>query len=85
MDTIVSNKNLLLQPLSQEQYLEMAKSVLDKNAGVVEAIRAGKGKGKIMYLVGQMIRTGEKGRLEPIRAQSILEELLNLDESLKVK
>ena len=73
---IVKSENLLLQTLSREHYVQLAKSVIERHESVAESAKAEGGSPKIMFLVGQMIREGEKGRVEPPKAKSILEEVL---------
>lgn len=73
---IVKNGNLVLQPLSRNYYVQLAESVIKQNESVAEAAKAKNGSRKIMFLVGQMIREGGTGRIEPQKAKTILEETL---------
>ncbi|SMR56273.1 unnamed protein product [Zymoseptoria tritici ST99CH_1A5] len=76
---LIEQNNLLLRPLTSEEYVALAKEILAENDGVVEMVRkdAKKGKeGKLMYLVGQMVRKGEEGTVEPERAKEVLGELI---------
>lgn len=73
---IVEEENLAFKPLAREDYLALAETVIQSEAEVAKEIRE-KGKtGKIGWLVGQMMRLGDKGRMEASRAREILGELL---------
>ena len=73
---IVKSAKLVLQPLSRNHYVQLAESIIKENESIAEAAKAKNGSRKIMFLVGQMIRKGETGRIEPQRAKAILEEIL---------
>jgi aspartyl-tRNA(Asn)/glutamyl-tRNA(Gln) amidotransferase subunit B len=74
VEEIVKEENLLLQPLSRDEYVVMAKRLLAKHDDIVQAIRKGQ-VGKVMFLVGQMMRQGE-GRIEASKAEEVLKELI---------
>jgi aspartyl-tRNA(Asn)/glutamyl-tRNA(Gln) amidotransferase subunit B len=74
VEQIVKEDNLLLHPLSREEYIDMANKLLVKHDDMVQAIRKGH-EGKVMFLVGQMMRQGE-GRIEATRAEDVLRELI---------
>ena len=78
VDEILKSEKLLLEPLSHDFYLELAKSVIQEHESVAAATKAKGGDGKAMFLVGQMIRKGERGRIEPKRAKAVLEEVLRI-------
>ena len=73
---IVKSGNLVLQPFSRNHYVQLAEAVIRQNESVAEAAKAKNGNRKIMFLVGQMIREGGTGRIEPQKAKAILEEIL---------
>ncbi|KAJ5888035.1 hypothetical protein N7495_008076 [Penicillium taxi] len=73
---ILDEDNLLFRPLSREEYLALAESALAQNPQMVEQIRQKKQLGKLGWFVGQMMRTGEKGRVEATKAEEILRELI---------
>lgn len=73
---ILEQENLLLRPLSQEEYVTLAQSVMALNPQMIEQIRSKNQLGKLGWFVGQMMRTGEKGRVEAPKAESILRELI---------
>jgi aspartyl-tRNA(Asn)/glutamyl-tRNA(Gln) amidotransferase subunit B len=73
---IVEEDNLLLQPLSREEYIALAEAVISKNPEMVTKIREKGQLGKIGWFVGQIKRAGDKGRVEAQKAEEILRELL---------
>jgi aspartyl-tRNA(Asn)/glutamyl-tRNA(Gln) amidotransferase subunit B len=73
---LLEEDNLLLRPLSREEYLALAESAIAQNPQMVEQIRSKNQLGKLGWFVGQMMRTGEKGRVEAPRAEEILRELI---------
>ncbi|KAK4995011.1 hypothetical protein LTR60_007951, partial [Cryomyces antarcticus] len=81
---IVADEKLALRPMSRAEYAALARAVMAQNAELVRQVAhagtEGKGRararGKVMWLVGQMVRGGEEGRVEAGRAREVLEELL---------
>jgi aspartyl-tRNA(Asn)/glutamyl-tRNA(Gln) amidotransferase subunit B len=73
---ILEEDNLLFHPLSREEYVTLAKSVIALNPQMAEQIRTKNQLGKLGWFVGQMMRNGEKGRVEAPRAEEILRELI---------
>ncbi|KAK2764171.1 hypothetical protein FQN53_007041 [Emmonsiellopsis sp. PD_33] len=73
---IVEEENLLLQSLSREEYVVLAEEVMRQNPETVTLIRDKGQLGKIGFLVGQLKRAGEKGRVEAQKANEILRELI---------
>lgn len=73
---LLEEDNLLLRPLSREEYLALAESAMAQNSQMVEQIRNKNQLGKLGWFVGQMMRTGEKGRVEAPKAEEILRELI---------
>lgn len=77
VETIIQEENLGFQSLSREEYIELAKGLIEENGDIVNQIQ-NKGKhGKIQWLIGQMMRQG-KGRMEASKAEAILKEMLGL-------
>lgn len=72
-EAIVDKLGLWYKPLSNREYIDMAKSVLDSN--VIEEILAGK-TGKLNFLVGQMMRMDTDGRVDPQQATAVLQKLM---------
>ena len=75
---LIDEMNLRLRPLSNEAYEALAKEVMDENPDMVAAVREKRQKGKMMWIVGQMVRRGEEGTVEPERAKKVVEHLLKL-------
>lgn len=73
---LLEDESLLLLPLSREEYITLAESAISQNPQMVEQIREKKQLGKLGWFVGQMMRTGEKGRVEAQKADGILRELI---------
>lgn len=73
---LVEEENLVLRPLSREEYIALAEAVIGLNPGMVEQIREKQQLGKLGWFVGQMMRMGEKGRVEAPKADAILREMI---------
>lgn len=73
---ILEEENLLLRPLSREEYVALAQSAMALNPQMIAQIRDKNQLGKLGWFVGQMMRTGEKGRVEAPKAEEILRELI---------
>ncbi|KAF4215854.1 hypothetical protein CNMCM8980_004183 [Aspergillus fumigatiaffinis] len=73
---LLEEENLLLRPLSREEYIALAEAAISQNPQMVEQIRAKSQLGKLGWFVGQMMRMGEKGRVEAQKADEILRELI---------
>ncbi|KAI4733056.1 hypothetical protein E4T50_16389 [Aureobasidium sp. EXF-12298] len=76
VDTRIDEGNLRLHPISREEYIELAQSIMDENPDMVSAVRDKGQKGKTMWFVGQMVRRAEEGTVEAEKAKEIIEELL---------
>lgn len=76
---IVHQENLLLQPLSQEEYINLAKALLDENPKMVKDITEKGQAKKVMWFVGQMVARAPDGSVEPGKAKMVLQELLGLE------
>ncbi|KAL1962076.1 hypothetical protein VTN77DRAFT_604 [Rasamsonia byssochlamydoides] len=72
---LLEEENLILRPLSREEYIAMAEAVISKNPQIVANIRQKKQLGSLGWFVGQMMVLG-KGRVEPQRAEEVLRELI---------
>ncbi|KAK3674455.1 hypothetical protein LTR78_005541 [Recurvomyces mirabilis] len=76
IEQLVDAGNLRLRPLTQRGYEELAQSIVDASPDMVKAVREKGQKGKIMWFVGQMVRTGDEGTVEPEKAKEVLERLM---------
>lgn len=73
---LIEDFNLLLRPLSDEEYRTLATAIMDESPDMVAAVKEKGQKGKIMWFVGQMMRRGEEGTIEPEKATVVVERLL---------
>ncbi|KAI4807097.1 hypothetical protein E4T44_10988 [Aureobasidium sp. EXF-8845] len=76
VDARIDEGNLRLRPISREEYIELAQSIMEENPNMVSAVRDKGQKGKTMWFVGQMVRRAEEGTVEAEKAKEIIEELL---------
>lgn len=76
VEQLIEAGNLRLRPLSNEEYTALAKEIMGENPDMVAAVRDKGQKGKLMWFVGQMIRKGEEGTVEPEKAKEVVESLL---------
>jgi len=77
---MVEQDKLTLQPLSEEEYIRLARVVLDEKPEMVRNIKEKGQVKKVMCFVGQMIARSAEGSVEPDRAESTLKRLLGLSE-----
>ncbi|USW56193.1 Putative aspartyl/glutamyl-tRNA amidotransferase subunit B, asn/Gln amidotransferase [Septoria linicola] len=77
VEQLIEDGNLRLRPLSEEEYTALAQEIMDENPDMVAAVRDKGQKGKIMFFVGQMVRRGEEGTVEPETAKQVVEKLLS--------
>lgn len=73
---LLEEENLILRPLSREEYVALAEAAISKNPQLVAQIREKNHVGKLGWFVGQMMRMGEKGRVEAQRAEEVLREMI---------
>lgn len=78
VDTRIDENNLRLRPISREEYIKLAQSIMCENPEMVNAVRDKGQKGKAMWFVGQMIRRAEEGTVEAEKAKEVVEELLQV-------
>lgn len=76
VEQLIDDENLRLRPLSEYEYEVLAKEIMDENPEMVVAVKDKGQKGKAMWFVGQMVRRGEEGTVEPEKAKQIVEKLL---------
>lgn len=77
IEVMIKEDNLTLRKLSREDYVAMARALIDANKSMAHQVRKGQ-KGKLMWFVGQMAKQG-KGSIEATKAKFVLEELLSSD------
>ncbi|PMD42007.1 glutamyl-tRNA amidotransferas-like protein subunit B [Hyaloscypha variabilis F] len=72
---IIEREGLWFTPLSEAEYAQLATDVLGGNTKVVEEILAGKA-GKINFLVGQVMRADQDGRVDATKARVVVVKLI---------
>ena len=77
VDQLIDEGNLRLRPLSDKEYDAFARAIMDENPDMVAAVRKGQ-RGKVMWFVGQMVRRGEEGTVEPEKARAVVEKVLGV-------
>ncbi|KAF2012178.1 hypothetical protein BU24DRAFT_465742 [Aaosphaeria arxii CBS 175.79] len=75
---IIEDEGLILRPLSHQEYVEMARQLLEEKPDVVDDIVAKGQHKKIKWFVGQMMSRGAEGTVEPGTAELVLRDLLHL-------
>ncbi|OQN96982.1 hypothetical protein B0A48_16956 [Cryoendolithus antarcticus] len=73
---LIHDLGLQRRPLSDDEYTELARTIMNENPGMVAAIKEKGQKGKIMWFVGQMMRRGEEETIEPEKAKEVVERIL---------
>lgn len=73
---IIREDGLTFHALSEDEYAALAKEVMASHPDVVQQIRDKGRTGKLMFLVGQMMRKGEEGRVEAKKAEEIVRRLV---------
>ncbi|RMJ26102.1 hypothetical protein PHISP_03035 [Aspergillus sp. HF37] len=73
---LLEEESLLLRPLSREEYVGLAEAAIRQNPQMAEQVRSKKQEGKLGWFVGQMMRTGEKGRVEAQKASEVVREVI---------
>jgi len=76
VEQLIEDGNLRLRPLSPQEYEALAQSIMDENPDMVSAVKDKGQKGKAMWFVGQMVRRGEEGTVEPEQARVVIERML---------
>ncbi|KAK4955251.1 hypothetical protein LTR10_007446 [Elasticomyces elasticus] len=76
VEQLIDAGNLRLRPLSEDEYEKLAMQIMDANPDIVKAVREKGQKGKVMWFVGQMVRQGEEGTVEPEKAKVVIERLM---------
>ncbi|KAL1616548.1 hypothetical protein SLS54_008283 [Diplodia seriata] len=78
VERIVEEENLLLVPMTRDEYRSLVQDVLDDNPDTITAIKEKGQTGKLMFLVGQTVRRGDDGRVEAKKVEEMLRELLEI-------
>lgn len=75
---IIANEDMLISPLSRQEYLDLAQKLLEEKADMVKDIVEKQQHKKVKWFVGQMMARSAEGTVEPGTAEAVLRELLRL-------
>ncbi|PVH99059.1 hypothetical protein DM02DRAFT_672959 [Periconia macrospinosa] len=78
VDQIIADENMLVRPLSDREYEELAKGLLEEKADMVRDIVEKNQFKKVKWFVGQMMARSAEGTVEPDKAEEVLRTLLPL-------
>lgn len=78
VELIITDEDMLLRPLSREEYLALARELLDEKKEMVRDIVEKQQVQKVKWFVGQMMARAAEGTVEPAAAEAVLRELLRL-------
>ena len=81
VDQIILDEDLLLRPLSRDEYHVLAKQLLEEKEDIVRDIVEKQQLKKLKWFVGQMISRSGEGTVEPEMAEVVLREVLKLPPS----
>ncbi|KAI5301162.1 hypothetical protein KEM55_001969 [Ascosphaera atra] len=76
LSQIIDEENMRFVPMTREELVALAEKVIAAKPETVKQIREKGQMSKIGFFVGQMMRKGEKGRVEARAADEVLKELL---------
>lgn len=77
VERLIDEGGLRLRPLSEKEYTALAQQIMNESPDMVAAVRKKGQKGKIMWFVGQMVRRGEEGTVEPEKARAIVDAMFH--------
>jgi aspartyl-tRNA(Asn)/glutamyl-tRNA(Gln) amidotransferase subunit B len=78
IERIIADEDMLLQPLSRQEYEHLANTLFEEKKDVVKDIVEKKRYNKLRYFVGQMMARSAEGTVEPDKAIEVMRELLHL-------
>jgi len=75
---IVQRDNLLFQSMTDEEYDELATRVIGEHPPEADVVRQGgkRSLGKLKFLLGQMMRHGDRNRVQAQKAEEVLQKKL---------
>jgi aspartyl-tRNA(Asn)/glutamyl-tRNA(Gln) amidotransferase subunit B len=75
---MIDEDGLWFDPLPDEKYEEIAREVADSYPNIVQEVLVGdkKGLGKLNFLLGQMMRRDDEGRMDPQIAAKVIEKVV---------
>ncbi|KLU85187.1 aspartyl/glutamyl-tRNA(Asn/Gln) amidotransferase subunit B [Magnaporthiopsis poae ATCC 64411] len=79
IERYIEEKSLWFAELSEDGYVSLAESVLDAEERVLEEFLGGEQypERKLMFLVGQMMRSEARDRLDPAKVQRVMREVVD--------
>ncbi|KAJ4303394.1 hypothetical protein N0V90_002287 [Kalmusia sp. IMI 367209] len=78
VDQIIADEDLLLRPLTHDEYVDFAQQLLAEKSSIAKEIVEKQRHQKIKWFVGQMMARSAEGTVEPATAEAVLRELLHL-------
>ena len=78
VERIIADEDMLLRPLSRQEYEALARSLIEEKADVAREIVEKKRYQKLRWFVGQMMARSAEGTVEPGRAEGVLREVLGV-------
>ncbi|KAF2800615.1 hypothetical protein K505DRAFT_228357 [Melanomma pulvis-pyrius CBS 109.77] len=78
VEQIIANEDLMLRPLSREEYMDLAQKLIEEKPDMVNDIVEKQQHQKVKWFVGRMMSKGAEGTVEPGTAEAVLRELLQL-------
>ncbi|KAI1089243.1 aspartyl/glutamyl-tRNA amidotransferase subunit B [Rostrohypoxylon terebratum] len=78
IDAVINEENLWFNELDEEEYVELARTVVEGQDDVVKQFVDYKQypQGKLMFLVGRMIKLGAEERIDPKEAERVMKQVL---------
>ncbi|KAK5105534.1 hypothetical protein LTS08_001811 [Lithohypha guttulata] len=78
VSVIAERENLLFQSMNDQEYVELANRVIQDHPEEVEIVQKNskQAQGKLKFLLGQMMRHGDRNRMEAQRAEKTLRSIL---------
>jgi aspartyl-tRNA(Asn)/glutamyl-tRNA(Gln) amidotransferase subunit B len=76
VETVIKEQDLYLRPMSETELLDLTRSIFVENSGIVEQAKVKGDRGKIHWLVGQIMRRADEGRVDAKQAEAIVRRLL---------
>ena len=74
IELIIDEGDMSLREVSREDYVAMAKALIEANPIMAQKVRRGES-GKLMWFVGQMVKEA-RGNIEAEKAKFVLEDIL---------
>jgi aspartyl-tRNA(Asn)/glutamyl-tRNA(Gln) amidotransferase subunit B len=82
VQTIAEQENLLIQEIADDEYFHIAQDLINENSKMVKAIKEKSQHGKIMWFVGQAMKSMSKshggGGVRPEKAKEAILKALDL-------